>query len=152
MPVISLCFQGWLRGIRISKVMECPSGEMVDVSKMDAKTVVAKLKSGEYAASLRDLLNNIPDDEEIELHDFEAYGEDLEELAIVDCQDTGHGAYRVEALEKFLVSTVYDVFADSPADAVAQCKSGKVSYERHSIEEGEDEWLETVKVSKPNNT
>ena len=54
--------------------------------------------------------------------------------------------YRVEALEKFVVRTVYHVEADDPAEAEAFCKSGDVAYERKSVEEGDEQWLETVSV------
>jgi hypothetical protein len=56
--------------------------------------------------------------------------------------------YRVEALEKFIVRTVYHVEAKSLKQAVAQCKDGKVAYDESSIEEGNEEWLETVSVEK----
>lgn len=54
--------------------------------------------------------------------------------------------YRVEALEKFVVRTVYHVEADDPQMAEALCKAGGVAYEYKSIEEGDDEWIETVSV------
>ena len=54
--------------------------------------------------------------------------------------------YRVEALEKFVVRTVYHVEANSPDEAEALCKSGEVAYERKSVEEGDEEWIETVSV------
>ena len=55
--------------------------------------------------------------------------------------------YTVEALEKFVVRTVYrGVKADSPEEAEARCKSGKEGYDDKEIEEGDEEWLETVSV------
>lgn len=54
--------------------------------------------------------------------------------------------YRIEALEKFVVRTVYDVEADNPELAEQLCKSGDVAYEEKAIEEGDEEWLETVSV------
>ena len=54
--------------------------------------------------------------------------------------------YRVEALEKFVVRTVYHVEANSPDKAEAICKSGEVAYERKSVEEGDEEWIETSSV------
>ena len=55
--------------------------------------------------------------------------------------------YRVEALEKFVVRTVYHVDADDPQQAEARCKSGAVAYDQSTIEEsGNDVWLETVSV------
>jgi len=56
--------------------------------------------------------------------------------------------YRVEALEKFVVRTVYHVEADNPKKAKALCKGGKVAYDASTIEEGDEEWLETVSVEE----
>lgn len=56
--------------------------------------------------------------------------------------------YRVEALEKFLVRTVYFVEAASKREAVRRCKAGDVPYEDHEIEEGDDEWIETLSVEE----
>jgi hypothetical protein len=56
--------------------------------------------------------------------------------------------YRVEALEKFVVRTVYSVEAASPRDAENSCKAGRVAYERASIEEGDEKWIETVSVAE----
>ena len=49
--------------------------------------------------------------------------------------------FRVEALEKFVVRTIYTVQADSRQQVEALCRRGKVAYERSSIEEGDEEWL-----------
>jgi hypothetical protein len=54
--------------------------------------------------------------------------------------------YRVEALEKFVVRTDYCVEAGSEQEAETLCRNGQVAYERSSIEEGDEEWLETVSV------
>ena len=54
--------------------------------------------------------------------------------------------YRIEALEKFVVRTVYHVDADDPDDAETLCKSGEVSYDDKTVEEGDEEWIETVSV------
>jgi hypothetical protein len=54
--------------------------------------------------------------------------------------------YRVEALEKFIVRTVYFITARSPKHAERLCQSGRVSYESQQIEEGDEEWLRTVSV------
>ena len=54
--------------------------------------------------------------------------------------------YRVEALEKFVVRTVYHVEADDPAEAEALCKSGDAAYDDKAVEEGDEEWIETVSV------
>lgn len=54
--------------------------------------------------------------------------------------------YEVEALERFVVRTTYFVEADSQEQAEALCKSGSVSYDAKNIEEGDEEWLETVSV------
>lgn len=56
--------------------------------------------------------------------------------------------YRVEALEKFVVRTVYIVEADDPQQAEAKCKASEVAYDESSIEEGDEEWLETVSVER----
>ena len=49
--------------------------------------------------------------------------------------------FRVEALEKFLVRTVYHVEADTMDVAMELCRTGKVAYDEHVVEEGGDEWL-----------
>ena len=54
--------------------------------------------------------------------------------------------YRVEALEKFVVRTVYFIEADTPEQAEQLCKSGETAYDQKTIEEGDEEWLETVSV------
>ena len=54
--------------------------------------------------------------------------------------------YRIEALEKFIVRTVYFVEADTPEQAEQLCKSGETAYDQQTIEEGEEQWLETVSV------
>ena len=54
--------------------------------------------------------------------------------------------YRVEALEKFVVRTVYHVEANSPDEAEALCKAGEAAYDQKSVEEGDEEWIETVSV------
>jgi hypothetical protein len=56
--------------------------------------------------------------------------------------------YRVEALEKFVVRTIYVVEAHSPEQAEALCKAGDVAYDEKTIEEGDEEWLETVSVEE----
>ena len=56
--------------------------------------------------------------------------------------------YRVEALEKFVVRTVYHVEADDAQQAETLCKSGQVAYDKSSIEEGDEEWLETVSIEQ----
>ena len=54
--------------------------------------------------------------------------------------------FRVEALEKFVVRTVYLVEADTPEQAEQLCKSGETAYDQKTIEEGDEEWLETLLV------
>jgi len=54
--------------------------------------------------------------------------------------------YHVEALEKFVVRTTYLVVAETPQQAEQLCKSGNVVYDTKAIEEGDEEWLETVSV------
>jgi hypothetical protein len=56
--------------------------------------------------------------------------------------------FRVEALEKFVVRTTYIVKAKSRKEAEFLCKIGKVAYDDKVIEEGDEEWLETVSVEK----
>ncbi len=54
--------------------------------------------------------------------------------------------YRIEALEKSVVRTEYVVGADSTEHAEQLCKAGEVAYDEKSIEEGDEEWIETVSV------
>lgn len=56
--------------------------------------------------------------------------------------------YRVEALEKFIVRTVYHVEAADEEEAEALCKAGEVAYEGKTIEEGDEEWIETIFVEE----
>ena len=56
--------------------------------------------------------------------------------------------YRVEALEKFIVRTFYHVEADNLHEAEALCKAGEVAYDDKSVEEGDEEWIETVSVEE----
>lgn len=56
--------------------------------------------------------------------------------------------YEVVALEKFVCRTGYIVQADSAEEAVRLCKSGKVSYYVKEVEEGNEDWIETVSVEK----
>ncbi len=55
--------------------------------------------------------------------------------------------YRIEALEKFIVRTKYYVTAESPEQAEELCRDGKVAYDDQSIEEGDEDWLETVSIN-----
>ncbi len=56
--------------------------------------------------------------------------------------------YRVEALEKFIVRTVYHVEAADEEEAEALCRTGEVAYEGKTIEEGDEEWIETISVEE----
>lgn len=56
--------------------------------------------------------------------------------------------FEVEALEKFLIRTIYYVEAANPQQAEELCRAGKVGYEYHSVEEGDDEWIETLSVEE----
>jgi hypothetical protein len=56
--------------------------------------------------------------------------------------------YRVEALEKFVVRTFYEVEAPDVEEAEALCKAGEVGYHDKEIEEGDEEWIETVSVEE----
>jgi hypothetical protein len=53
---------------------------------------------------------------------------------------------RVEALEKFVVRTVYRVEAADSVAAALLCRSGPAAYDESHIEEADEEWLETVSV------
>lgn len=54
--------------------------------------------------------------------------------------------YRIEALEKFIVRTTYEVTAPAPEQAESLCRDGHVAYDEMSIVEGDEEWLETVSI------
>ena len=54
--------------------------------------------------------------------------------------------YRIEAIEKFVVRTIYVVDAVDPQQAEAKCRSGEAAYNQSSIQEGDEQWLETVSV------
>ena len=54
--------------------------------------------------------------------------------------------FRIEALEKFIVRTVYQAEAGTPEQAEQLCRNGKVAYDNRTIEEGDEEWLETVSI------
>ena len=56
--------------------------------------------------------------------------------------------YRVEALEKFVVRTVYHVDADDAQQAERLCKAGEAAYDDKTIEEGDEEWIETLSVEE----
>lgn len=57
--------------------------------------------------------------------------------------------YTVEALEKFVVRTIYrDVEANSPEEAEALVKSGQIPYDECHNEEGDEEWIETLSISE----
>jgi putative aminopeptidase FrvX len=55
--------------------------------------------------------------------------------------------YTVEALEKFVVKTTYvDVEAESVEEAEKLVKAGKVAYDSKEIQEGDEEYLETLSI------
>ena len=56
--------------------------------------------------------------------------------------------FRIEALEKFIVRTVYFIEADTPEQAEHLCKSGETGYDQKTIEEGDEEWIETVSIER----
>ncbi len=56
--------------------------------------------------------------------------------------------FRVEALEKFVVRTFYHVEAANEEEAEALCEAGEVAYDDKAIEEGDEEWIETVSVEE----
>lgn len=59
--------------------------------------------------------------------------------------------YRVEALEKFVVRTVYFVTAPNKHAAERLCKAGEIAYDESSIEEGNEEWLATLSIRAVSN-
>lgn len=54
--------------------------------------------------------------------------------------------FRVKDLEKFVVRTIYHIEAVDEAYAERLCKSGNIAYDKQFIEEGDEEWLETISV------
>jgi hypothetical protein len=56
--------------------------------------------------------------------------------------------FEVVALEKFVVRTTYFVDAADAQKAENLCRAGCVPYNDNSIEEGDEEWLETVSVKE----
>jgi hypothetical protein len=54
----------------------------------------------------------------------------------------------VEALEKFIVRTTYYVQARNRKQAEVLCKIGQVAYDDKTIEEGDEEWIETIAVEQ----
>ena len=57
--------------------------------------------------------------------------------------------FRVEALEKFVVRTVYEgVEARDAVEAERLCREGGVGFDSKEIEEGDEEWLQTVSVTE----
>lgn len=56
--------------------------------------------------------------------------------------------FKVEALEKFYVKTTYFVEAKNAEEAEEACRSGEVAYDRSSIQEGDEEWIETCSVEE----
>ncbi len=58
-------------------------------------------------------------------------------------------SYRVEALEKFVVHTVYYVQAQNEQEAESLCRKGDVAYRcGPDIEEGDEEWLRTESIEQ----
>lgn len=58
MPKIDLCFQGWLRGVDVTKVTDA-NGNPKDVSEVSAEDLVQMLTSGECFVSLADSIDEI---------------------------------------------------------------------------------------------
>jgi hypothetical protein len=56
--------------------------------------------------------------------------------------------FRVEALEKFIFRTFYHVEAADEEEAESLCKAGEVASDDKIIEEGDEEWIETVSVEE----
>jgi hypothetical protein len=54
----------------------------------------------------------------------------------------------VEALEKFVVRTVYHVEAANKQEAEQRCNAGDIPYDEYEIEEYDDEWIETLSVDE----
>ena len=60
--------------------------------------------------------------------------------------------YRIEALEQFVVRTVYLVPARSRQHAEKLCRLGRVAYDEQQIEEGDEKWIETVWITEQGTT
>ena len=57
--------------------------------------------------------------------------------------------YMIVALEKFTIRTTYnDVEAATPEEAERMVRAGEVAYDAHEIEEGDEEYIETVSVEE----
>jgi hypothetical protein len=56
--------------------------------------------------------------------------------------------YSVVALEKFLVETTYEVEADSEREAILMIKAGEVAYDDKEIQEGDEEYIETISIEE----
>jgi hypothetical protein len=64
----------------------------------------------------------------------------------VSMSDTPKRYFRVEALEQFLMKTTYYAAAYSPEQAEAIAASGRIAYEHSESADGDDAWVETLKV------
>lgn len=71
MPKISFGFSGYCNGVEVSEVSETATGNKVDVSQMDAETLIKNLNEGLWCLSLGDYLYEGRKNE-IEMVDFEA--------------------------------------------------------------------------------
>lgn len=61
--------------------------------------------------------------------------------------DTPWNSYEVEALEKFIVRTFYcEVIARSEGEAQWLVRNGEVGFDKHYIEEGDDEFVSIQKT------
>ena len=61
--------------------------------------------------------------------------------------------FTVTALEKFAVRTVYrGVEAENQTMAEVKCQNGLAEYDDHTIEEGDEQWIETLEVEQDDPT
>jgi hypothetical protein len=57
--------------------------------------------------------------------------------------------FNVVALEKFVVRTFYyAIEASTPEEAEELCRTGQVAYDEKHIEEGDEEWIETLSIEE----
>lgn len=70
MPIIDLCFSGWIRGLEVTEAMDVSNQVWIPVADMDAKELIAKLWAGTLAIGLRECLGADHDEDEIEMFDY----------------------------------------------------------------------------------
>ena len=77
-------------------------------------------------------------------------GDNVAQPQFIDNQPSANEVrrFRVEALEKFVVRTSYFVDAADTEQAEHLCKTGDVGYDVKQIEDGDEQWIETVSVEQ----